>query len=710
MSEALQNSNTLDTPIQFIKGVGPKRAEVLHSLGISTIKDLLYYFPRKYVDRTSLSTIGSIQEGDEVNLVGRVKSVNLRRMKKGNFVTANVADHTGSIRLMWFNAADYIHQSLKVGDLLTMHGKVAAYKGSHQIVHPEYDKLNANEISLTTGFIIPVYPLTDDLKKSGLENRNLRKIIYLALQSVENIDDHFDTDLREQFDIQDLNTALRNIHYPKDFVSLEKSVHRLKYDEHFFLQLLLAKRKSKIKENKYDSIKFKTKSYNKILKNLHFELTGSQQLSLREIVDDFLSENPMNRMIQGDVGCGKTIVSILASAIVVDNNYQVAIMAPTDLLSKQLFKNFKSQFESIGVECTLLVGSLKPKEKNKVLGEIKSGKSNIIIGTHALFQKDVIFNNLGFVVIDEQHRFGVNQRQKLLSKSNNPNLMAMTATPIPRTLAITYNGDMDLSIIDELPKNRPDIHTSFIEKENLSTAFNFIREKVEDGGQTIIVYPLINESEKQDLSAAVESYEYLRDNIFPDLTVGLMHGKLEDENKNLEMKNFMKGEIDILVSTTVVEVGIDNPNVNVMLINNSERFGLSQLHQLRGRVGRGTMESYCLLCSDSESPKTKERLSIIVNSRNGFEIADEDLKLRGPGEFFGEKQSGFVKFKIADLITDGPIIRDARMKAFEIIKNDANLSQENHSFIKQKFDNEYFKLFLKTAEHAVDPNQDPISK
>ena len=697
MSEALQNSNTLDTPIQFIKGVGPKRAEVVHSLGISTIKDLLYYFPRKYVDRTSLSTIGSIQEGDEVNLVGRVKSVNLRRMKKGNFVTANVADHTGSIRLMWFNAADYIHQSLKVGDLLTMHGKVAAYKGSYQIVHPEYDKLNANEISLTTGFIIPVYPLTDDLKKSGLENRNLRKIIYLALQSVENIDDHFDTDLREQFDIQDLNTALRNIHYPKDFVSLEKSVHRLKYDEHFFLQLLLAKRKSKIKENKYDSIKFKTKSYNKILKNLHFELTGSQQLSLREIVDDFLSENPMNRMIQGDVGCGKTIVSILASAIVVDNNYQVAIMAPTDLLSKQLFKNFKSQFESIGVECTLLVGSLKPKEKNKVLGEIKSGKSNIIIGTHALFQKDVIFNNLGFVVIDEQHRFGVNQRQKLLSKSNNPNLMAMTATPIPRTLAITYNGDMDLSIIDELPKNRPDIHTSFIEKENLSTAFNFIREKVEDGGQTIIVYPLINESEKQDLSAAVESYEYLRDNIFPDLTVGLMHGKLEDENKNLEMKNFMKGEIDILVSTTVVEVGIDNPNVNVMLINNSERFGLSQLHQLRGRVGRGTMESYCLLCSDSESPKTKERLSIIVNSRNGFEIADEDLKLRGPGEFFGEKQSGFVKFKIADLITDGPIIRDARMKAFEIIKNDANLSQENHSFIKQKFDNEYLKLFLKTT-------------
>jgi ATP-dependent DNA helicase RecG len=697
LSEALQNSNSLETPIQYIKGVGPKRANALESLNIFTIKDLLYYFPRKYVDRTSLSTIGSIREGEEVNLVGRVKSVSLKRMKKGNFVTSTVADHTGSVRLMWFNAADYIHQSLKVGDLITIHGKVATYKGSPQIVHPEYDKLNANEISLTTGFIIPVYPLTEDLKKSGLDNRNLRKIIYLALESIDNIDDHFNQELRKEFEIEDLNTSLRNIHYPKDFNSLDNSIHRLKYDEHFFLQLLLALRKNKIKENKCDSIKFKTTTYNKILNNLPFDLTGSQKLTLREIVDDFLSENPMNRMIQGDVGCGKTIVSVLASAIVVDNNYQVAIMAPTDLLSKQLYKNFKSHFDQSNIECSLLVGSLKTNEKKKILQNIKSGKSNIVIGTHALFQKDVVFNNLGFVVIDEQHRFGVNQREKLLSKSKNPNLMAMTATPIPRTLAITYNGDMDLSIIDELPKNRPEIHTSYIAKDNLSTAYNFIREKVDDGGQTIIVYPLINESDKQDLSAAVESYEYLRDNIFPDLKVGLMHGKLENELKNDEMKKFMNGEINILVSTTVVEVGIDNPNVNVILINNTERFGLSQIHQLRGRVGRGVLTSYCLLCSDSESPKTKERLQIIVNSRNGFDIADEDLKLRGPGEFFGEKQSGFIKFRIADLTTDGPIIRNARMNAFEIIKNDANLTQEKHLIIKEKFDEEYLKLFLKTT-------------
>tara|TARA_Y100000741_G_scaffold284166_1_gene223904 strand:- start:199 stop:1323 length:1125 start_codon:yes stop_codon:yes gene_type:complete len=372
-------------------------------------------------------------------------------------------------------------------------------------------------------------------------------------------------------------------------------------------------------------------------------------------------------------------------------------MAPTDLLSQQLFRNFVSYFDNTNINCSLLVGGLKTNDKKKVLQQIKSGKSNIVIGTHALFQKDVIFNNLGFVVIDEQHRFGVNQREKLLSKSKNPNLMAMTATPIPRTLAITYNGDMDLSIIDELPKNRPEIHTSYIEKDNLSTAYNFIREKVDEGGQTIIVYPIINENENQDLSAAVESYEYLRDNIFPDLKVGLMHGKLDSEIKNNEMKDFMDGKINILVSTTVVEVGIDNPNVNVILINNTERFGLSQIHQLRGRVGRGDLTSYCLLCSDSESTKTKERLQIIVKSRNGFDIADEDLKLRGPGEFFGEKQSGFIKFRIADLTTDGPIIRNARMNAFEIIKNDANLTQEKHLIIKEKFDNEYLKLFLKTT-------------
>ena len=690
-------SNLLETPIQYIKGVGPRRAQVLESLNIYTIKDLLYYFPRKYLDRTSIHLIGSIKTDMEVNIVGRVKSVNLRKMKRGSFLTATLADHTGSVRLMWFNGSDYIYQSLKAGDLIAVHGKVADYKGNVQIVHPEYDKLNANEISLSTGFVIPVYPLTEDLKKSGLDNRNLRKIIYLALDSLSEIEDHFDKKQQEDFKVCSLNSALRNIHFTTSIDKLEESIHRLKFDEHFFLQILLALRKNKIKENRFTPIGFKTKYYNQILKNLSFELTGSQKQVLREIIDDFLSENPMNRMIQGDVGCGKTIVSILASSVVVENDYQVAIMAPTDLLAKQLYKNFKAVYEKLGVECSLLVGSLKSKDKKKVLESIKAGDSKIVIGTHALFQKDVAFKNLGLSIIDEQHRFGVNQRQMLLKKSSVPNLMAMTATPIPRTLAITYNGDMDLSIIDELPKNRPDIFTSHIEKNNLDTAYNFIREKVSIGGQAIVVYPLIEETEKQDLDAASESFDLLTQNIFPDLTVGLMHGKLDPDQKNKVMEQFMNHEIQILVSTTVVEVGIDNPNASVILINNCERFGLSQLHQLRGRVGRGELTSYCILCSDSESPNTKQRLNVLTKSRNGFEIADEDLKLRGPGEFFGERQSGFIKFRIADLTTDGPIIRSARMKAFDIIHNDANLEAPSNSLIKERFDNEYLQLFLKTT-------------
>ena len=690
-------SNLLETPIQYIKGVGPRRAQVLESLNIYTIKDLLYYFPRKYLDRTSIHLIGSIKTDMEVNIVGRVKSVNLRKMKRGSFLTATLADHTGSVRLMWFNGSDYIYQSLKAGDLIAVHGKVADYKGNVQIVHPEYDKLNANEISLSTGFVIPVYPLTEDLKKSGLDNRNLRKIIYLALDSLSEIEDHFDKKQQEDFKVCSLDSALRNIHFTTSIDKLEESIHRLKFDEHFFLQILLALRKNKIKENRFTPIGFKTKYYNQILKNLNFELTGSQKQVLREIIDDFLSENPMNRMIQGDVGCGKTIVSILASSVVVENNYQVAIMAPTDLLAKQLYKNYKAEYEKLGVECSLLVGSLKSKDKKKVLESIKVGDSKIVIGTHALFQKDVAFKNLGLSIIDEQHRFGVNQRQMLLKKSSVPNLMAMTATPIPRTLAITYNGDMDLSIIDELPKNRPDIFTSHIEKNNLDTAYNFIREKVSIGGQAIVVYPLIEETEKQDLDAASESFDLLTQNIFPDLTVGLMHGKLDPDQKNKVMEQFMNHEIQILVSTTVVEVGIDNPNASVILINNCERFGLSQLHQLRGRVGRGELTSYCILCSDSESPNTKQRLNVLTKSRNGFEIADEDLKLRGPGEFFGERQSGFIKFRIADLTTDGPIIRSARMKAFDIIHNDANLEAPINSLIKERFDNEYLQLFLKTT-------------
>ena len=427
------------------------------------------------------------------------------------------------------------------------------------------------------------------------------------------------------------------------------------------------------------------------------ELTKSQKNVLKEIVEDFLLEKPMNRMLQGDVGCGKTIVSILASSIVVDNGYQVAIMAPTDILAKQLYKNFTHNFEDAGIKCDILVGSLKSKEKKETLERINNGDSMVIVGTHALFQKDVFFKNLGLVIIDEQHRFGVNQRKDLLKKCTVPNLLSMTATPIPRTLAITYNGDMDLSIIDELPKNRPDIFTSQIEKNNLETAYDFITEKAKNNEQSIIVYPLIEETETQDLEAALQSYIKLKDTIFKEYKVGLIHGKLDSDEKNEIMNQFINNEIQILISTTVIEVGIDNPNASVILINNCERFGLSQIHQLRGRVGRGSLTSYCILCSDTESENTKQRLSILCKTRNGFEIADEDLKLRGPGEFFGERQSGFIKFRIADLVTDGNIIRFARKKAFEIVDKDENLENSENRLIHDRFNSDYLKLFLNTT-------------
>ena len=695
--EINKSSNLLETPVQYLKGVGPRRAKAFDSIQIKTLKDLIYYFPRKYLDRTTVHTIDSVTIDSEVNLIGTVKSVRVRKMRNGQFLTAKLYDDTGSINLMWFKGVDYIKDSLKDGETIAVHGKINEYKGSFQIAHPEYDKLNDNEITLSTGFVIPVYPLTEELKKAGLTSRNMRKIIYQALNSLGNINDHFTKAQLDDFELCSLNEAMRNIHCPNNIEELSLATNRLKFDEHFFLQLLLALRKKKISEKRFNTIAFKTGIYNQIIKNLNFELTKSQKNVLKEIVEDFLLEKPMNRMLQGDVGCGKTIVSILASSIVVDNGYQVAIMAPTDILAKQLYKNFTHNFEDAGIKCDLLVGSLKSKEKKETLERIRNGDSMVIVGTHALFQKDVLFKNLGLVIIDEQHRFGVNQRKDLLKKCTVPNLLAMTATPIPRTLAITYNGDMDLSIIDELPKNRPDIFTSQIEKNNLKTAYDFIIEKSKNNEQSIIVYPLIEETETQDLEAALQSYMKLKDTIFGEHRVGLIHGKLDSDEKNEIMNKFINNEIQILVSTTVIEVGIDNPNASVILINNCERFGLSQIHQLRGRVGRGSLTSYCILCSDSESDNTKQRLSILCNTRNGFEIADEDLKLRGPGEFFGERQSGFIKFRIADLVTDGPIIRFARKKAFEIVNKDENLENSENKLIHDRFNSDYLKLFLNTT-------------
>jgi ATP-dependent DNA helicase RecG len=688
-------SEKVKIPIQFLKGVGPKRAKALELLNIQTVEDLLYYFPRRHVDRTITHTIDSLTLDHEVNVIGRIKSIRYVKRFKKSYVIANFADHTGSMTLMWFNAAEYIGQSLKENDLLAIHGKVTSYQNKFQIVHPEYDKLNANEITVNTGLIIPIYPLTEDLKKVGLDSRNLRKIIANCIKDIEQIDDFLTQEYRDSLGLCSLDFALRNIHFTKNLDHLNSAITRLKFDEHFFIQLLFATRKKQIQNSTCLPLEKKLTILNKITNSLTFELTSAQRNSINEIIEDLCTSHPMNRMIQGDVGSGKTIVACLISALVVENDYQVAIMAPTDLLANQIFRNFEKYFSSLKINCSIILGSQKGQTKKEILKKIASGESSIIVGTHALFQKNVTFKNLGLTIIDEQHRFGVNQREKLIKKSKIPNLLSMTATPIPRTLAITYNGDMDISLIDELPKNRPDIFTTKIQTTDLPVTYDFIKGKIKKGEQAIIVYPLIEETEKSDLKAATESYEKLKKQFFSNYNVGLLHGKINNEDKNQTMLDFLDGKIDILVSTTVVEVGIDNPNATIMLINNAERFGLSQLHQLRGRVGRGEKESHCILCSDSFSDKSNNRLDILTKTRNGFLIADEDLKIRGPGEFFGEKQSGFIKYRIADLVTDGPIIREARKFAFQIIDNDSKLLSPDNNLIKKKFEKDYLNLFLK---------------
>tara|TARA_B100001559_G_scaffold314381_1_gene314694 strand:- start:1049 stop:2434 length:1386 start_codon:yes stop_codon:yes gene_type:complete len=449
-----------------------------------------------------------------------------------------------------------------------------------------------------------------------------------------------------------------------------------------------------IRKNSYHRIETKAlkkigPKFKIISENLDFELTNAQKKVIKEIKSDLAKPFSMNRLLQGDVGSGKTIVSVLAATIAVANSAQVAIMVPTEILARQHFDSFKKHSEIAHMTCALLVGGTRVKERRNILNALENGQINIIIGTHALIQKDIVFKSLGFCIIDEQHRFGVSQRSELISKGSNPHLLAMTATPIPRTLAITYHGDMDLSIIDEMPKNRIPVVTKIVHEARMSKVYNFLTDEVSEGRQCMVVYPLVKESEKSDLAAAVEMYAYLSEKVFPGLKVGLLHGKMKKEEKDEVMINFKQNKINILISTTVIEVGIDIPNATVMLIEHAERFGLTQLHQLRGRVGRGSEKSYCILVHRKVTENSKKRLKIMESTSDGFKISDEDLKIRGPGEFFGIRQSGFLKYKIANMVTDGPILRSARKAAFSLVEKDATLSHQEHNLIRDRLVNEY---------------------
>ena len=674
---------SLSTPLTVLKGIGPKKAEALSIDGLSTIDQLLHYYPRKYLDRTTLTLLSKLSGGQNVNVIGTIQSIKMRKGKFKYFLESIIYDGYGYLTLRWFNGAKYIKKALKIGDKLAVSGKVEFYNG-YQIIHPDFEKLKEDEDPINTGSIIPIYPLTSNLKNNGIDSRFLRRIIKTIKKSSISINDHFEKNFLLETNLIELKRALNDIHFAKSLIDLKRAIERLKFDEHFFLQLYLAFKNQKNLKIKSKPFFQNSKFDKKIIEALSFELTEAQHRAHTQIKNSLTNSSPMNCLLQGDVGSGKTIVSILASSIAVESNFQVAIMAPTEILARQHLKSFKKEFDPLQITCALLTGGMARKERDKIIESLNNGKIDLVIGTHALIQKDVKFKKLGLVIIDEQHRFGVNQRRKLVEKGNNPHFLAMTATPIPRTLAITLYGDMDLCIIDEMPKNRKPVITKVIDENRLKRVYDFMAKEVVLGRQCMIVYPLVEETEKSDLIAATEMYEELSKNEFSNLEVGLIHGKMEKTEKDSIMNQFSANDINILISTTVIEVGIDVPNSTIMLIEHAERFGLTQLHQLRGRVGRGKNKSFCILVRRSFSENAKKRLNIMEETNDGFVIADEDLKIRGPGEFFGIRQSGYLSFKIANMKTDGSLIQKARKLAKEIIKHDSNLEGRKNIELKNK--------------------------
>ena len=564
-------NSDLNTPIQYIKGVGPKRADALNKASIQTVNDLLHYYPRRYLDRSTVKSIKDIQINDAVTIIGNVEVCGERRTRKGKLFQAVLSDGTGLTTLVWFNGVKYIKNSIKKGDRLAVHGKIEFYN-SLQIVHPDYDKLDSDADPLNTGAIIALYPLSAELKRAKLEHHSFRRIINSIDSFILSATDHLDESITKEEGLISLRRALKGIHFPKSNRDLEASIQRLKFDEHFFLQLLMFIRKSSFEKISTKSLTESGPQVDMIIDELGFELTGAQKRVIQEIKNDIAKNIAMNRLLQGDVGSGKTIVAIIAAVTAVTNGVQAAIMAPTEILAHQHYKSFTKQLNKVHINCALLVGKQKTADRKKILSAIENGMINVVVGTHALIQKDVKFNNLGFVVVDEQHRFGVVQRGDLLEKGLHPHLLAMTATPIPRTMAITYHGDMDLSIIDEMPKDRMAVTTKVVDENRMVKVYKFIIDEIAAGRQCMVVYPLVEETEKSDLAAATEGFENLEKQ-FNGLNVGLIHGRIKKDDKDGIMESFAKNEINILVATTVIEVGIDVPNASVMLVEHAERFG-----------------------------------------------------------------------------------------------------------------------------------------
>ena len=678
----------LNTDIKFLKGVGPKRAQALYQNDIHSVLDILKYYPRKYLDRTNIKKISELIVNEKAVVIAQVVSMGIKRTKRGKYFQITVTDKTHTLNCLWFHGITWIMEKFKEGDHVAFFGKVEFYQG-YRIIHPEFDILDDNDDPINTGRIVPLYASNNILKNAGFDSRGVRRLIIQVFKKLENdFDDYFDQTILKEQALLNLNKAFYLIHNPSSQDDIDNALYRLKFNEHFFLQLMKALNKKQLQSLKGKAYKELGKYAAKIYNSLNFQLTNSQIKVLRDIRSDLKLDKPMNRLIQGDVGCGKTIVAALTAAIVVGNNAQVAIMAPTEILAEQHYNSFIKHFEKYNIKCELLISNLKAKEKNKLYNDLEVGDIHIIVGSHALIQSKVKFENLGLVIIDEQHRFGVDQRKGLMQKGENPNVLSMTATPIPRTLAFTIHGDMDISWIDEMPKNRAPIKTELIYQKNIELVYSKMKSEMDKGHFCYVVYPLIEEADKMDLKDAKSGYEKLK-KIFKNYSLGFMHGKLLKDEKNEIMNKFLTGEIQCLISTTVIEVGIDHPKATIMVIDNAERFGLTQLHQLRGRVGRSSLKSFCYLIERKQSINSEKRLQVMENTSDGFLISDEDLKLRGPGDFFGTKQHGYINTGIINFSQDREIISRCRKKAFDIIDEDPKLCLLKNEKIKKEFMKNY---------------------
>ena len=679
----------LKTDIKFLKGVGPKRAKALYQNNMHTIKDVLQYYPRKYLDRTNIKKISDLIINEKAVIIAKVISTSTKRTKKGQYFQLTVSDGEHTLNCLWFHGISWVMEKFNAGDNIAIYGKIEFYQG-FRIIHPEFDIIDDNDNLLNTGRIIPLYSSNNILKNSGFDSRGFRRLLLKIFTDNKNyFVDFFDKSILQEQGLLGLNEAIYFIHNPDSNDTIKRALYRLKFNEHFFLQILKSLNKKRIDSYKGKAFRELGKYASEIYKSLNFRLTDSQINVLRNIRSDLKLDKPMNRLIQGDVGCGKTIVAVLTAAIVVGNKSQVAIMAPTEILAEQHFDSFYQHFKNYDINCELLISNIKAKKKKELYTNLANGNIDIIVGTHALIQKNVKFKELGLVVIDEQHRFGVDQRKGLQDKGNYPNILSMTATPIPRTLAFTIHGEMDISWINEMPKGRTKINTKLIYKNNINTVYDNMKKEMDKGHYCYIVYPLIEESDKMDLSDAKSAYEKLNKTIFNEYSLGFMHGKLPKEDKNHLMSEFNSGGIQCLISTTVIEVGIDNPNATIMVIENAERFGLTQLHQLRGRVGRSSLQSYCYLIQHKQTEISKRRLQIMEKTSDGFIISDEDLKLRGPGDFFGTKQHGYINTGLINFSQDREIITQCRKKAFDIIDEDSKLSLQKNKLIKKEFIENY---------------------